>query len=65
MKHCMTAGNSIIGKSLFYVILLKFSLCFIITEVREEQYITVEFVRELVNIRDGVMKVPDIYVDEV
>ncbi len=61
----MTAGNSIIGKSLFYVILLKFSLCFIKTEVQEEQYITVEFVRELVNIRDGVMKVPDIYVDEV
>ncbi len=32
-------------------------LCFIKTEVREEQCMTVEFVRELLNIRDGVMKV--------
>ncbi len=40
-------------------------LCFIKTEVREEQCMTVEFVKELLNIRDGVMKVSDMNVDEV
>ncbi len=40
-------------------------LCFIKTGVREEQCMTVQFVRELLNIRDGVMKVLDMNVDEV
>ncbi len=74
MKHCMNAGNSIIGKNLFYVcsqfdsnITESFNskLCFIKTEVRDELCMTVEFVRELLNIRDGVMKVSYMNVDEV
>ncbi len=44
MKHCMNAGNSIIGKNLFYVCsqfdcniteVFNSKLCFIKTEVRE------------------------------
>ncbi len=66
MKHCMNAGNSIIGKNLFHLCsqfdcniteVFNSKLCFIKTEVRIEQCMTVEFVRELLNIRDGVMKV--------
>ncbi len=50
MKHCMNAGNSIIGKNLFYVcsqfdcnITEDFNskLCFIKTEVWEKQCMTV------------------------
>ncbi len=72
MKHCMNAGNSIIVKNLFYVCsqfdcnttdVFNSKLYFIKTEVREKQCMTVEFVRELLNIRDGVMKIS--YVDEV
>ncbi len=40
-------------------------LCFIKTEVREDQCMTLKFVGELLNIRDGVMKVSYMNVDEV
>ncbi len=69
MKHCMNAGMN-----LFYVCsqfncniteVFNSKLCFIKPEVREEQYMTVEFVREQLNIRDGVMKVSYMKVDEV
>ncbi len=73
MKHYMNAGNSIIGNNMFYVCsqfdcniteVFNIKLCFIKTEVWEEQ-LTVEFVRELLNIRDGIMKVSYMNVDEV
>ncbi len=74
VKHCMNVGNSVIGKNLFYVCpqfdcdiseVFNSKLYFIKAEVQEKECITVEFVRELLNIRDGVMKVLDINVDEV
>ncbi len=74
MKHCINAWNSIIGKNMFYVCSqfdcnitegFNSKLCFIKTQVLEEQCIIVEFVRELLNIRDGIMKLSDMRVDEV
>ncbi len=41
------------------------SICFIKTDVREEQCMTVEFARELLNIGDGVMEVSYMNVHEV
>ncbi len=69
----MNAGNSIIGKNLFYVCsqfdcniteVFNSKTCFIKTEVRDEQCMTVEFVRELLNIRDVAMQIVYMNVDE-
>ncbi len=74
MKHFLNAGNIIIVKNLLYVCsqcvcniteVFKSKLCFIKTEVGEAQCVTVEFTKELLNIRDGVMKISDMNVDKV
>ncbi len=68
MIHCMNAGNGIIGNNLFYVFSqfdCNITMFYQNRNMRRAICMTVEFVRRILNIPDGVMKVSYMNVDEV
>ncbi len=69
IRRCVNAGNSIINNTLFdlgSILDCNVTQVFNITLslINTEQYMIVEFERELVNIKAGVMNVPYVNVEE-